>query len=153
MTLLTLKYNSSVACKKFTLNKLEDFMPKKIDIEKLLEKNEDETLEFKGSAPGFKRIAKALTAFANTNGGLLVLGVDSELRKVIGLHSEFSATLIDEICEKLIRPVLKTTLTEISYNEMNVICIEVDKAKKTHSVKGDNNIYYRKNDKIEIKLS
>ncbi|MCK5687164.1 ATP-binding protein [bacterium] len=128
-------------------------MPQKIDIMKLLDQNESETLEFKGAAPGFKRIAKSLTAFANTNGGLLVLGVDSELRKVIGLNSEFSINLIEEICEKLIRPVLKPKFTELSYQDMNVICIKVNKANETHSVKGDNNIYYRKNDKTEIKIS
>lgn len=128
-------------------------MPNNIEIHELLNQNESETLEFKGSTPGFKRIAKSLVALANTNGGMLVLGIDSELRRVVGLNSEFSDTLVFEICEKLVRPALKPSLTNKKFDNMVVMCIEIPKAETVHYVKGDNNIYYRKNDKIEIKLS
>jgi len=64
--------------------------PKKIDqefVKQLLLEEEGEQLEFKQQISSQEKIAKTLSAFANTKGGLLVIGV-SDLRKIIGIDSD-----------------------------------------------------------------
>ena len=64
--------------------------PKKIDqefVKQLLLEEEGEQLEFKQQISSQEKIAKTLSAFANTKGGILVIGV-SDLRKIIGIDSD-----------------------------------------------------------------
>ena len=64
--------------------------PKKIDqefVKQLLLEEEGEQIEFKQQISSQEKIAKTLSAFANTKGGLLVIGV-SDLRKIIGIDSD-----------------------------------------------------------------
>ena len=64
--------------------------PKKLDqgfVNQLLLKEESEQLEFKQQISSQEKIAKTLSAFANSKGGTLVIGV-SDQRKIIGIDPE-----------------------------------------------------------------
>lgn len=64
--------------------------PKKIDQEymnELLLKVEGEQLEFKQQISSQEKIAKTLAAFANSKGGVLLVGV-SDQRKIVGIDPE-----------------------------------------------------------------
>ena len=57
-------------------------------IEKLLAQNEGQTLEFKESTKSLLPIIKAVVAFANTAGGVIVIGVEDKSKKIIGYSVE-----------------------------------------------------------------
>lgn len=64
--------------------------PKKLDqgfVNQLLLKEESEQLEFKQQISSQEKIAKTLSAFANSKGGTVVIGV-SDQRKIIGIDPE-----------------------------------------------------------------
>jgi len=64
--------------------------PKKLDqgfVNQLLLKEESEQLEFKQQISSQEKIAKTLSAFANSKGGTVVIGVSYQ-RKIIGIDPE-----------------------------------------------------------------
>ena len=126
----------------------------KYNVSELIKKTEDQNFEIKGSAPGFKRIAKTLVSFANSEGGILFIGGDSDLKKIIGIEEELNEKVIYEIAQKLIIPALEKYIVEMEVvDDKKVLIIEVEKSDKIHKVKGDNNVYYRNGSLIETKIS
>jgi ATP-dependent DNA helicase RecG len=79
-----------------------------VDLVTILSRHEGKTLEFKRdlSSPG--GVLKAIVAFANTSGGILLLGVEDGTKKIKGVHDvlaeeERLANLIaDSISPKLV---------------------------------------------------
>lgn len=53
-------------------------------IDKILVSGEDEKVEFKASLPSPMEIARTVASFANSRGGLLIIGID-EYNEKIGL--------------------------------------------------------------------
>ncbi len=56
-------------------------------LEELLSKNEGKTLEFKENTQSLQKIVQTVIAFANTAGGVLLIGVRNETKEVIGLSN------------------------------------------------------------------
>ena len=56
-------------------------------IEELLMRPEGKTLEFKRDMSSPKNILKTLTAFANTAGGVLLIGIEDNSKAVLGLDN------------------------------------------------------------------
>src|SRR3984957_16936222 len=54
-------------------------------LEELLSKNEGKTLEFKENTQSLQKIIQTIIAFANTAGGVLLLGIKNETKEIIGL--------------------------------------------------------------------
>ena len=70
----------------------------------LISQGESSTLEFKRKISSFHKIAKEISAFANTIGGYLLIGVDDD-GSIVGVESEKST--VDEIktaCEFYLFP-------------------------------------------------
>ncbi len=62
-----------------------------IDISKILGSEENEQLEYKAVLPPARSLAQMIAAFANSNGGLIILGVNEangEI-KITGLSEDF----------------------------------------------------------------
>jgi len=61
-------------------------------IQEYLTQNESKTLEFKENAKNLSGIVKTVIAFANTSGGVLLVGVKDKTKEIIGmsdaLHEE-----------------------------------------------------------------
>ena len=71
--------------------------PKKIDqelVNDLLLKVEGEQLEFKQQINSQEKIAKTLSAMANSTGGLILIGV-SDQRKIIGIDPEEERYMVE----------------------------------------------------------
>ncbi len=55
------------------------------EFERLINQREGETLEFKREMPVSSDLAKLVTAFYNTRGGVIVFGVEDETRRPVGV--------------------------------------------------------------------
>ena len=79
-----------------------------VDLVTLLSRHEGKTLEFKRDLLSPEGVLKAIVAFANTSGGVMVLGVENGTKKVKGVRDvladeERLASLIaDSISPKLV---------------------------------------------------
>jgi predicted HTH transcriptional regulator len=79
-----------------------------VDLVSLLSRQEEKTLEFKRNLSSPDGILRTIVAFANTSGGVILLGVEDKSRRVVGVNNvlaeeERLANLIaDGISPKLI---------------------------------------------------
>lgn len=113
------------------------------DKEKLIERiqlSEDSTLEFKRievaanhvRSPGRDDFANEMAAMANTRGGTVVLGVDDQSHKVLGIPLKDLDTVqewVTEICNESIEPALDAYIRKLrieNYDGMSVPIIRVD---------------------------
>ena len=100
------------------------------DIQRLTKRGEGATLEFKHRTPEPERLAKEVIAFANTNGGRLLIGVDDD-GTVLGVKdSEEEEFALRNALEAHCSPPLKwrTERVEIS-RKRDVIVIAVPRSK------------------------
>jgi ATP-dependent DNA helicase RecG len=51
-------------------------------IDEYLSRNENKTLEFKENAKSLPTLIKTIIAFANTSGGLLIIGVQDKTKEI-----------------------------------------------------------------------
>ncbi len=102
------------------------------EVKVLASRGEGQHLEFKKKANYPEKIVKELVAFANSEGGQLLLGVDDD-GTASGVRSvEGELFLVEEAIQKFIRPKLLYTSEIIKVNEKKgiaVISIEADQGK------------------------
>lgn len=121
----------------------------------LLEKirlGEDSYLELKAvrldgsrvSAPQRHDLADELAALANSQGGVLVLGVDDKTRQVMGIpleHLDAVESLVREACYDAVRPPLLLTierrlLPNAAGTAVPVLCVDVPRSLFVHQSPG-----------------
>ncbi len=105
-------------------------------IENLIKQNEGLRLEFE-TFPDIDVIAKTITAFINTQGGDLVIGVDDN-KNVIGVDDAVNrAGIIKTSLVEDIRPIAPISVQVIGYKRKQIILISVWKgAKKPYQYQG-----------------
>ena len=128
-------------------------------IKRLAHQGEGQKLEFKKKANHPEKIVKELVAFANSDGGTLLLGVDDD-GTTSGVRSvEGELFIVEENIKKRIRPKLKYSTELVKVNEKKgiaIIQVEPDQG-KVFGVKEDSDrkyatTYVRKKDE-SIKAS
>ncbi|MDP1677457.1 MAG: ATP-binding protein [Bacteroidota bacterium] len=120
------------------------------DLKLLIEDGEGFELEFKRKVSSPLKIAKTMSSFANTSGGLILFGVDDD-GSIIGVESEKTELdLIDEGAEYYCEPPVSFSIKIIPYNHRDVIVATVEESNtKPHYVKDENNeqnVYIRVKD-------
>lgn len=95
-------------------------------IEAILKSNEGKTLEFKENLQSLQGIVKTIIAFANTAGGVLVIGVEDKTRKVVGVDNPLAqeerlASVINDSIAPLLMPDIETQI----YRKKELIIINV----------------------------
>lgn len=94
-------------------------------IEKLLSQHEGRTLEFKRDLSSPKSILKTLIAFANTAGGLLLIGIDDH-KKIIGVADPLAAEeKLTSLIADNISPFLLPTIKIVTYKKKSLLLVEV----------------------------
>jgi ATP-dependent DNA helicase RecG len=98
---------------------------KSSDLQKIIDRGENERVEFKSEKTTSKAIAKAACAFLNSNGGRIVVGVNDQ-NQVVGIAN------IDETIKKtknqlteLISPPALWTIEKVSVGKQVAIVVEV----------------------------
>ncbi len=96
---------------------------------KLVKKQESEILEFKPSLSQIKDIIETVSAFSNTNGGSIIIGVDDK-RNVIGVDvgKKTIESLANEIKQNTDPQIYPSISVEYIYGK-NVVIIEVKESK------------------------
>ncbi len=80
------------------------------DVKMLIEEGEGFELEFKRKVSSSKKIAKTVSSFANTNGGIILFGVDDD-GTIVGVESEKTElNLIEESAECYCDPPVSVSL-------------------------------------------
>lgn len=85
-------------------------MKKKHPIEELIAQGECQQLDFKFEVSDSKKIARTLSAFANTDGGRLLIGVKDN-GSISGIRSEEEYYMIEAASEMYCRPPVPFTAT------------------------------------------
>jgi predicted HTH transcriptional regulator len=111
-------------------------IPKKNDdfIKALIKRGEGENLDFKLAINNPQKIAKMLAAFANTSGGIILVGINDQ-RKIIGVDVEEEMHMVDLANATFLSPSqgLQYEVYEIaadygeSEEDVNLLLIKVDK--------------------------
>lgn len=111
-------------------------------LSRLTAKGEGQYLEFKKKANFPEKIVKELVAFANTNGGRLLLGVDDDGIVSGTRNIEGEAFVVEDAIQKLITPTLVYTLEIVKINEKKGVAIFniPEGIERPYRAKGDSNI-------------
>ncbi|NOY06927.1 MAG: ATP-binding protein [Chlorobi bacterium] len=112
-----------------------------------IEEGEGLTIEFKRFAVSPGKIAREMSAFANTNGGVLILGVDDD-KTIVGVESEKEE--IDYLtiaARELIDPPLRAEFSIFNISGLDIIVAEIQESReKPHFVlnnAGEDKAYIR----------
>ncbi|MEN3026792.1 MAG: RNA-binding domain-containing protein [Chlorobiota bacterium] len=94
-------------------------------LQELIAGGESQTVEFKRRFTSPEKIAKELCAFANTQGGYLLFGVDDD-RSIVGVESEKQEIeLISLACSFYIEPPLNAEVWVVSVDGKDVVVVHV----------------------------
>jgi predicted HTH transcriptional regulator len=93
------------------------------DLEKLVQRGEGERLEFKHKAADPQKIMKEVVAFANHKGGILILGVDDNL-KINGVkYVEEEEYAMTDAIETYCNPIPEYTIEKIPLTRKRTVLI------------------------------
>jgi len=97
-----------------------------MDVNDLLRSSEGKTLEFKRDLSSPKRVLRTLVAFANTAGGVLLIGVENKTRSVAGVSEphdleERLASLISDS----VSPRLVPDIEVLPWRQLHLVGVQV----------------------------
>lgn len=100
-------------------------MQTEIELLRLIEPGENVHTEFKRLVHSPEKIAKSLTAFANTEGGVILIGVDDD-KRIIGIESEKeTAEIIHEAATRHCEPHVEFGVEVAEFRGRDVLMIIV----------------------------
>jgi predicted HTH transcriptional regulator len=97
-------------------------------LHQFLSKGESQTLDFKENITNSNKIAKTIVSFANTDGGIIVVGVKDNL-SLIGIAPEEEKFMINHAIENFCKPkpICHFSITEEQH--MSFLIVEIQKGK------------------------
>jgi predicted HTH transcriptional regulator len=97
-----------------------------MDLVSLLKRPEGKTLEYKRDLSSPDGVMKSIVAFANSSGGVLVIGVEDGSRKVVGVRNVLAEEQrLANYVSSLIEPKLLPQIEIVAWRKTNVIAVEV----------------------------
>ncbi len=123
-------------------------------IYRLIAQGEHQELDFKYEMNDSRKIARSLVAFANTDGGRLLVGVKDN-GKVVGVNSEEEMYMVEAAAQVFSTPEVKITGKLHEVEGKDVLEILVDKSVQKHFVKEEDGrqLAYIRKDDMNLKAS
>jgi len=118
------------------------------DLSSILGRPENEQLEYKAVLPPARSLAQMIAAFANSEGGIIILGVNEangEI-KVTGLSEDFHANSVTHKAIDLLSPKPNVKYEYLSHVGKRLYIIEVEKSSVVVAI--ENKIYTRNGTRI-----
>lgn len=110
---------------------------KESDVLKLIKKGESQTLEFKSSLPDVDKILHELCGFANTDGGILLVGVNDSGRVLV---TDIGKNTIESFTNKISQgfdPKLYPKIERLKLDSKDLLLVEIrDTTNKPYQVFG-----------------
>lgn len=110
-------------------------------ISKLIEQGEHQQLDFKYAVNDSKKIARTLAAFANTDGGTLLLGVKDN-GKIAGVNSDEEYYMMEAAADLYCKPSVKFDVQRWQVSGKVVLEVIVKKSDKRPHLAPDKNGKY-----------
>ncbi len=125
-----------------------------MNIRELILQGEGTTLDFKKTITSTEKIAKSLVAFANNQGGVLLIGVADD-GNIVGVKSEDEERyMITKAAHQFCKPAIEPVFEEININHKLVLAVHIPKSEiKPHYALDANKewwVYYRVKDKTVL---
>jgi predicted HTH transcriptional regulator len=99
-----------------------------LDVKNLAQTGEGTFLEFKQTTPNPAKIAREMAAFANTKGGMLLIGVDDD-RNLIGVDSyQEEGFLLKKAADEWCNPVLDIHIELVQFGKRDLMVIKIPEA-------------------------
>jgi len=98
-------------------------------IEKLVEQGEHQQQDFKFEISDSKKIARSIAAFANTDGGKLLVGVKDN-GSIAGIRSDEEIHMLDAAAQMYCKPEVPLKFNEWNINGKQVLEVDIEKAKE-----------------------
>lgn len=111
-------------------------------INNLISEGEHQQLDFKFEINDAKKIARSLAAFANTDGGVLLIGVKDN-GKIVGIRSEEEAYMVETAAHLYTRPEVNFSIRNHYADGNNVLEIKVFPSKEKPHFALDKNEKWR----------
>lgn len=96
---------------------------------KLIEQGENQQLDFKHSIPDSRKIARSLVAFANSDGGRLLIGVRDN-GSIAGIRSDEEIYMVDTAAHLFCRPAIEYTIKQHTTEGKAILEVVVSKGDK-----------------------
>jgi len=110
-------------------------------IQKLIAEGEHQMLDFKFEISDCRKIARSLVAFANTDGGRLLIGVKDN-GAISGIRSDEEKHMIQTAAQMYCKPEVKFTAKEWNINGKTVLEVIIPKSDHhKHKAPDHHNIY------------
>ena len=107
-------------------------------LKKLIAKGENQQLDFKFCVSDSRKIARTLSAFANSDGGRLLIGVRDN-GSIAGIKSDEEIYMVDTASHLYCRPGITYTIKQHTTGGKTILEIEVMKGdKRPYQVKDEN---------------
>ncbi len=108
-------------------------------IHKLIEQGEHQQLDFKFEISDSRKIAKTLVAFANTDGGKLLIGVKDN-GNIAGVRSDEEVHMVEAAAQMYCKPVIAFHTREWKMEGKTVLEVDIPKLEKDiHYALSENN--------------
>lgn len=117
-------------------------MKKKHPIEALIEQGEHQQLDFKFEVSDSKKIARTLSAFANTDGGRLLIGVKDN-GAISGIRSDEEYYMIEAASDMYTRPKVPFTATRWEVNGKSVLEVYIAPSESRPHLAPDKEDHYK----------
>ncbi|CCB86253.1 ATP-binding protein [Parachlamydia acanthamoebae] len=116
-------------------------------IEEYLSQNESKTVEFKENTRSLSGIVKTVVAFANTSGGVLLIGVKDKTKEIVGVpNSLHEEERIANAVSDSVAPLIIPDIEIHAYRDRELIIIRVPHAAGPFYLKSEgskNGVYIR----------